>query len=350
MSRPLRINLAGSCYHVTARGNERRDIYRDEIDRLKFLALLAEQSERFWLRPWCYVLMDNHFHLGLETSEPNLSRAMQWLNVSYSVWFNRRHQRSGHLFQGRFQAVLVDWPGWGLELTRYMHLNPVRVEELGLSKADRGRHRQGVGKGGEREVGLARLEALNGYGWSSYGATIGREVAASWLNVGKVLELMPGRNLGLRQREYQAWVEGALLQGLSESPWEQLRGQVVLGSKEFVAELEPLLKGNRREQGDLKQLKFRPAWEDVVEAVETVKGEKWPTFVDRYKDWGRDLALYLGRKQCGLKLAELGALVGGIDYATVSNRLREFEAAHREDPKLKRVLKQALKYLERRKM
>jgi REP element-mobilizing transposase RayT len=82
MSRPLRIDLAGSCYHVTARGNERRDIYRDEIDRLKFLALLAEQSERFWLRPWCYVLMDNHYHPGVETGEPNLSRAMQWLNVS----------------------------------------------------------------------------------------------------------------------------------------------------------------------------------------------------------------------------------------------------------------------------
>jgi hypothetical protein len=141
-----------------------------------------------------------------------------------------------------------------------------------------------------------------------------------------------------------------LLQGLSESPWEQLRGQVVLGSEEFVAGLEPLLKGNRREQGDLEQLKLRPAWQDVVDAVETIKGEKWPTFVDRHKDWGRDLALYLGRKQSGLKLAELGALAGGIDYATVSNRLREFEAAQSEDPKLKRAMKQALKYLERRKM
>ena len=127
MSRPLRIDRAGGCYHVTARGNERRDIFRDEVDRLKFLELLGEQSERYGLRPWCYMLMDNHFHLGLETTEPNLSRAMQWLNVSYRVWFNRRHHRSGHLLQGRFKAVLVDFEGWGLELTRYVHLNPVRM-------------------------------------------------------------------------------------------------------------------------------------------------------------------------------------------------------------------------------
>jgi len=201
MSRPLRIDRAGSCYHVTARGNERRDIYRDDADRLKFLALLENQSERFWIRPWCYVLMNNHFHLGLETCEANLSRAMQWLNVSYSVWFNRRHHRSGHLFQGRFKAVLVDWEGFGLELTRYVHLNPVRVDTLGLGKADRERHRRGLGKAEEREKGLERRERLNSYRWSSYGATIGRESAGAWLNVKKVLELMPGRSQAQRQRE-----------------------------------------------------------------------------------------------------------------------------------------------------
>jgi REP element-mobilizing transposase RayT len=88
---------------VTARGNERKRIYRDESDHTHFLELLAEATERFDLRIPGYVLMDNHFHLMLETPEPNLSRSMQWLNVSYSVWFNRRHQRAGHLFQGRFK-------------------------------------------------------------------------------------------------------------------------------------------------------------------------------------------------------------------------------------------------------
>ena len=195
-----------------------------------------------------------------------------------------------------------------------------------------------------------RRELLNAYRWSSYGATTGRERPAAWLSVKKVLELMPGRSEAQRQRQYQSWVEGALLEGLGQSPWEQLRGQVVLGGEAFVAELGPLLKGNRREQGGLEQLTMRPGWEQVVAAVERLKGEKWEAFVDRYKDWGRDLALYLGRQRCGLRLGELGARAGGIDYATVSNRLRQFEAASREDPKLKRIVKQALTLLESRKM
>ena len=98
---------------MTARGNERRAIWRDESDRTHFLELLGELTERFGLRVHAYVLMDNHFHLLPETPEANLSRAMQWLNVSYSVWFNRRHDRVGHLFQGRSKAVVVeDQVGW----------------------------------------------------------------------------------------------------------------------------------------------------------------------------------------------------------------------------------------------
>ena len=350
MSRPLRIDRAGSCYHVTARGNERRQIYRDDADRMRFLELLARQSERYRLRPWCYVLMDNHFHLGLETSEPNLSRAMQWLNVSYSVWFNRCHHRSGHLFQGRFQAVLVDWEGWGLELTRYMHLNPVRVGMAGLSKAERERHRRAVSQGDAAQRGQARLDLLNNYLWTSYRATIGEEKAPAWLDADKVLELMSGRSRVQRQREYQAWVEGAVLEGLRESPWGQVKGQIVLGREEFVEELMPQLKGNPREQGALEELRGRPEWGQVVQAVERVKGEKWEAFMDRYKDWGRDLALYIGRRWSGLKLAELGRLAGGIDYATVSNRVRQFEKTHAEDPGLRRLLKQTLEYLEIGKM
>jgi len=114
MARLLRINLAGAWYHVTARGNEQKPIYRQERDRVHFLELLAPWQERFRLRLHAYVLMDNHYHLLLETSEANLSRAMQWLNVSYTVWFNRRHQRAGHLLQGRFKAVLVERTVFGV--------------------------------------------------------------------------------------------------------------------------------------------------------------------------------------------------------------------------------------------
>jgi putative transposase len=117
-------------YHATARGNERKALFRGEADRFHFLALLGELPERFGVKVHAYVLMDNHFHLLLETPEANLSRAMQWLLVGYSVWFNRRHDRAGHLFQGRFHAVIVeDDRGWQ-EVARYVHLNPVRIAIL----------------------------------------------------------------------------------------------------------------------------------------------------------------------------------------------------------------------------
>ena len=107
MARALRFECPGGRYHVTARGNERRNIFRDDSDRFHLLELFSELGPRFGSRVHAYVLMDNHYHLLVETPEANLSRAMQWCNVSYSVWFNLRHHRSGHLFQGRFGATSV---------------------------------------------------------------------------------------------------------------------------------------------------------------------------------------------------------------------------------------------------
>src|ERR1051326_7041008 len=128
MARLPRINRPGAWYHVTARGNEGKPIYRDQRDPEHFLDLLARWRERFRLRLHAYVLMPNHYHLLLQTAEANLSRAMQWLNVSYTVWCNRRHQRVGHVLQGRYKAVIVNAEDWALGLSRYIHLNPVRIK------------------------------------------------------------------------------------------------------------------------------------------------------------------------------------------------------------------------------
>src|SRR5438093_2489069 len=157
MPRSWRVERAGGWYHLTARGNERRAIYRQDRDRQHFVELLPPWLERFRLRLYAYVLMDNHYPLLLETQEAHLSRAMQWLNTSYSVWFNRRHQRSGHLFQGRFQAVMIEPQSWGLGLSRYVHLNPVRVERLGLDKGSQRRQRVGAGERPALEVVRERL-------------------------------------------------------------------------------------------------------------------------------------------------------------------------------------------------
>ena len=121
MARLLRVDRPGLWYHLTARGNEQRFIFRDGRDREHFLELLAQWVDCFRLRLHAYVLMPNHYHLLAETTEANLSQAMQWLNVSYTVWFNRRHQRVGHLFQGRFKSVIVEPETWALGLSRYIH-------------------------------------------------------------------------------------------------------------------------------------------------------------------------------------------------------------------------------------
>ena len=144
MARALRIQQPGAWYHVTARGNERKDIFRDDPDRLHFRALLGEMVERCGLLLHSWVLMSNHYHLLLEAPRGNLSLAMQWLNVSYSVWFNRRHRRIGHLFQGRFKAIVVEAQSWALALSRYVHLNPVRTVHFRLDKKARQRQRMGV--------------------------------------------------------------------------------------------------------------------------------------------------------------------------------------------------------------
>ena len=165
MARPLRIDYAGGWYHLTSRGNERRRIYRDDGDRAHFLELLEELVLRFRWRLHAYVLMENHYHLMVETPEANLSAGMHWLQVSYSVWFNRRHSRVGHLFQGRFKGIVLDRDTWGVALSHYMHLNPVRVDRLGLGKAARASQGRGSQAPVSSELIEARLQVLGDYRW-----------------------------------------------------------------------------------------------------------------------------------------------------------------------------------------
>jgi REP element-mobilizing transposase RayT len=189
MPRLLRLEQAGAWYHVTARGNEQRSIYRDERDRRHFLELLPEWLDRFRVRLYAYVLMDNHYHLLLMTQDANLSRAMQWLNTNYSGWFNRRHRRAGHLFQGRFKAVVVEPESWALGLSRYVHLNPVRVKRLGLDKAAQRAQREGAGGLPDPRLISQRLEQLRQHRWSSYRAYGGWEKPPAWLECETVLAL-----------------------------------------------------------------------------------------------------------------------------------------------------------------
>src|SRR5438552_9814809 len=334
MARPLRIERAGAWYHITARGNERRSIYRHQRNYRPSCELLGDTVERFRWRLHAYVLMPNHYHLLVETSEPNLSASMQWLSVSYSVWFNLKHRRSGHLFQGRFKAIVVDPVDWGLALSRYVHLNPVRLGRLGLGKSARATARRvGMAKP-EASADRERIASLRAFGWSSYRAYVNLAVAPSWLHTAKLLEMTGCSQRNKQAAAYQQYTEQAIRQGLEESPWERLQGQVILGGGKFLRQMREVLSGNAREQPSLRRIAPRASWEAVVKAIERLKGEKWSQFQNRYGDSGRDLALYLGRKRCQLKLGELGCLAGEMDYASVAAAVTRLATRLRQDEEL----------------
>lgn len=325
MARPLRIEQVGAWYHLTGRGNERRAIFRGDSDRQHFCQLLEEMVERFRIRLHAFVLMDNHYHLILELSELNLSRAGQWLNGSYSTWFNRRHQRCGHLFQGRFKAVIVDPEEWGLALSRYVHLNPVRVRSLGLGKAERRRRAAGDASRPSAQEVKERIGRLREYRWSSYRAYIGLAARPSWLECEAVLELGGGKK-GKRAGNYREYVESAVREGLGKSPWEELKEQVVLGGEAFLERVRGSVKGNPREQRGARRLgASRVSLAEVIARVEKIKGEKWEEFRDRYGDSGRDLVLYLGRRECGLTLNQLAQAAGMEGYKAVASAIKRYE-------------------------
>lgn len=335
MARPLRVDVPGGWYHVTARGNERKAVFRDEEDRRRFLDRVAEWVERFGVVLHAYVLMDNHYHLLVGTPQANLSSAMQWLGVSYTMGFNRRHRRVGHLFQGRFKAILVEEQA-AAEVGRYVHLNPVRVRGFGLDKRGQQRSHAGLVDRPDPTRVRERLEQLRQYRWSSYRAYAGWAQSPPWLTTRRILEMMGGRTASERQKAYRQFVETPLREGLLENPWERLEAGVLLGTVEFVRRWRARATGDSREQPQLKRLRPRVSLPEAIRAVEHVKQESWEQFRDRYGDWGRDMVVYLARRQGGLRLRDLAEAIGGLDYGSVAMITKRFGKRLEKDRSLRR--------------
>jgi REP element-mobilizing transposase RayT len=207
MPRPLRLELAGGFYHVTSRGDGREDIYLSDADRLLWLDVMGEVCTRFhWVcHSWCQ--MTNHYHLLIETPEANLAQGMRQLNGVYTQRFNRRHGRVGHVFQGRYKAILVERDRYLLELARYVVLNPLRA---------------------------GMVERLDDWPWSSYLATCGQTAAHDWLSTAWLLAQF-GQSRDVAIGKYVEFVQTGVQQ---PSVWTQLQGQIYLGSEPFVQEMQ----------------------------------------------------------------------------------------------------------------
>jgi REP element-mobilizing transposase RayT len=327
----LRIICPGAWHHITSRGIERRPIFKDDRDRRHFLELLEELVERFGVTLHAFVLMGNHYHLLLELGKPNLSRAIQWLNLSYSVWFNRRHRRCGYLFQGRFKSVVVDPVGWGLGMSAYIHLNPARVASLRLSKADRERSRAGAGELPDKKLAGERLVVLRNFRWSSYRAYVGLAAPPKWLECERTLGLGGGKGEEQR-RNYRKYVEDQVREGAALEPWAELRDRLFLGTREFVRRAKAAARGQfKKGERGKRWLRDDVSFEEVIAAVETARGKEWSDFKDRHGDRGRDLVLYLARRATDLSAAKLAGVVGLKGHANVSMAVKRYGAALGKD-------------------
>lgn len=214
MSRPLRIEFPHALYHVTSRGDRREDIFEDDPDRQAFLSTLEHVVSEFNWLCYAYCLMDNHYHLLIQTPDSNLSKGMRQLNGVYTQATNRRHQRTGHLFQGRFKAILVDGDAYLLELSRYVVLNPVRA-------------------------GIVKKPAQ--WRWSSYRASAGIEETAPWLAIDRLLAQFASRRSLARERYVQFVAEGIK----AESPWSGLKAQIYLGDDQFVRRMQARMEATK---------------------------------------------------------------------------------------------------------
>ncbi|MBI2988759.1 MAG: transposase [Deltaproteobacteria bacterium] len=272
MARPLRLQYSGALYHLTSRGNARQKIFLDDDDRELFMSTLSHVISRHGWLCHAYCLMDNHYHLIVETPRPNLSLGMRQLNGIYTQAFNRRHRRVGHLFQGRYKAILVEKEAHLLELCRYVVLNLSRV-------------------GSRRGVEQWR--------WSSYRATAGLASVPEFLTVDWILEQF-GQKKGQARARYRAFVR----EGLENRLWEKLRGQIYLGSEQFIE-------------------RHQKAGEEITEAPKVQRRAVRPGLKHIFSR-GRDRGIGVAYLEYGYRMREIAEYLG-VHYATVSRRLRELE-------------------------
>ena len=281
MARPLRIEYSGAVYHITSRGNGREKIYGDDQDRENFLGVLETVVKRYNWLCHAYCLMDNHYHLLIETPDANLSMGMRQLNGIYTQLYNRRHRRPGHIFQGRYKAILVDKDNYLIELCRYVVLNPVRAK---------------------------LVEQPERWKWSSYATTAGLKKAPAYLSMGWILGIF-GIDIKTARRHYKRFVREGINR---QSPWGELQGQILLGGNSFVQKFKDLLENKEAVKEIPRQQRYagRPNLKEIFKGKSS-GGKK-----------GRNKAINDAHIKHGYTLKEIADYLG-IHYTTVSKGIKK---------------------------
>src|SRR4030042_1692045 len=304
VSRPLRIEYPGAFYHVTSRGNERRTVFQSNRDREKYLSYLESAHERYGAVIHVYCLMGNHYHLLLETPRGNLSQIIHHINGAYTTYFNIKRDRSGHLFQGRFKGILVEKDAYCKELSRYIHLNPVRA---------------------------SMVKTPSEYSWSSYRYFIGKDKKPQWLTTELVLgDFGGGGRKGYRG--YREYVERRETKEL-ESPFKRVIASTFLGSEEFIKNIRmeylEKKKKDKRNIPAIKKILKGPSLEEIEKTVVKVLGKERALY--------KKMCIYLSHQYSGMRLEEIGTYFG-MKNGAISQLSRRFKETIKGDKELGRII------------
>jgi putative transposase len=297
MARPLRIQYPGAFYHIICRGNKYRKIYRDDDDRSRFIQLLGESLEIYRVILYAYVLMENHFHLVVQTLRANLSEFMRRFNICYTGWFNYHHHTCGHLYQGRYKALLIDADNYLLELSRYVHLNPVGYRKSKMRNPQ------------------ARWQYVKMYPWSSLTGYIDRKNTADFLEYDTILDMIGGR------RAYQRFVIDGIKHGCDDI-FEDVQYQTILGNDNFVALVKSkyLEKGSLREQPDYRTMIAKVIAPEIVIAccAEALGVSQAKLTTHSGNSIIRGIVADMLYKYSGISQSAIGRILGGIGYTGVT--------------------------------
>ena len=311
MGRPLRIEYPGAFYHITSRGNERKDIFLDDFDRKKFLEILADYHERYEINIHCFMLMSNHYHLVFETAKANLLKVMHGINSGYTLYFNRKYGRVGHLFQGRYKGILVDKDSYLLELSRYVHRNPVRA-------------------------GIVRR--AEDYYWSSYPGYLWKRKQQKWIDYSLILSQF-GSNDRENRNSYKAFVDKE--EKAESSPMDKVINQTILGSEVFYKKIKGILRGKKLGKEVINQKRFSRQIDGSRILSEVSKKLNVPEReIKETKKRGyiaKELTVYLMKKYSDMSNNEIAAIFGGMHPSAMTKIAQRTEAKIRSDESFKKI-------------
>lgn len=322
MARQLRIEYPGAFYHVTCRGNDRQNIFRDDEDYNLFLEKLCESLDVYNVSLLSYVCMTNHFHLLLTTPDGNLSNFMRHFNIGYTYAFNKRHKRSGHLYQGRYKSFLIDADSYLKEVSRYIHLNPVRIKKYSGFDA----------KEKVKLLGKSKYNSLAGY-------TNVRK-RESFLNYTTVLDYFGG-DTEKGRRQYRQFVNKGLGEGL-ENPLAPGKGTGIVGPESFVERmrdqyLEKIAPAAKREQPHLKEVKKKYKPIELIDHFCRLADVEKEYLCSRGKNTtDRAMLMEMLYRHCKITQPEIGLLTGDIDYSSVSYARKRLRQKMEKDSALKK--------------